>query len=236
MADLSLEQLLVEAGPAAPKLNRILTETALNLLESRLIVRKELWHQVSGSDAFAMRFLTDILGAPQQGSWDNETVLGDSALCMLRAINSRSHAYRTTRSPANNEATVADAQGGMFCSMCGSRDNLVVDHIEPVSIGGADEVSNMQLLCTVCNSGKSDLRDRALPIVVRHNTTPIIPMALRFKHLLMSSVIVDGRNRGICQCGSRADSTELQVTIWPAQAAANLLNLSTRCSNCNGGS
>jgi hypothetical protein len=129
---------------------------------------------------------------------------------------------------------VARAQGGLFCSMCGSRDELVVDHIIPVSVGGADDaVPNMQLLCVPCNAGKSDLRDRLLPAALRHSTTPRIPLGLRFKHLLMDSIKVDGRDRGVCPCGTRADAAPLTVTIWPPQAAANFLNLRTRCASCD---
>jgi 5-methylcytosine-specific restriction endonuclease McrA len=230
----SLDQLLTEAGVVAPKLRQILTETALNLLESRLIVHAETWHRVSKSDAFAKQFLTDLLGQPQSNDWDEEVLLGHSALGMLRAVNGRAHAYGATKGAARYKPAVAAAQGGTFCSMCGRREELVVDHIEPVTVGGTDDsLRNMQLLCIECNSGKSDLRDRALPIAVRHHITPTVSAGLRFKHLLIGSIRVDGRDRGVCECGLQADTTELRVAIWPSQAAANLLNLRTKCTNCD---
>ncbi len=36
---------------------------------------------------------------------------------------------------------------------------LEVDHIMPVSRGGSDDISNLQLLCFECNRGKSDRVD-----------------------------------------------------------------------------
>jgi 5-methylcytosine-specific restriction endonuclease McrA len=46
------------------------------------------------------------------------------------------------------------------CRACGfsvqDGAHLHVDHIVPVSKGGATEIGNLQTLCTVCNLGKSD--------------------------------------------------------------------------------
>lgn len=40
------------------------------------------------------------------------------------------------------------------CILCGSSDNLSVDHIVPISKGGVDRISNKQTLCRKCNSSK----------------------------------------------------------------------------------
>ena len=40
------------------------------------------------------------------------------------------------------------------CVQCGKKDNLSIDHITPVSKGGADEFSNLQLMCMPCNRKK----------------------------------------------------------------------------------
>ena len=49
---------------------------------------------------------------------------------------------------------------GRRCQQCGKSAvdgvTLEVDHIMPVSHGGSDDISNLQLLCFDCNRGKSD--------------------------------------------------------------------------------
>jgi 5-methylcytosine-specific restriction endonuclease McrA len=42
------------------------------------------------------------------------------------------------------------------CAKCGCRDRLEFDHIVPISRGGANTERNIELLCELCNRGKSD--------------------------------------------------------------------------------
>jgi 5-methylcytosine-specific restriction endonuclease McrA len=37
---------------------------------------------------------------------------------------------------------------------CNRRENLTIDHIVPLSKGGSDHISNLQLLCRACNLAK----------------------------------------------------------------------------------
>lgn len=42
------------------------------------------------------------------------------------------------------------------CCFCGAKSRLEIDHIQPVSKGGEDKMSNYQVLCKSCNSKKSN--------------------------------------------------------------------------------
>lgn len=46
------------------------------------------------------------------------------------------------------------ARDGHTCLACGTSDRLTVDHILPVSKGGADDLDNLQTLCHSCNARK----------------------------------------------------------------------------------
>ena len=45
-------------------------------------------------------------------------------------------------------------ESGCRCLKCGSPNNLSLDHIVPVLLGGRTEKSNTQVLCVPCNSSK----------------------------------------------------------------------------------
>ena len=49
---------------------------------------------------------------------------------------------------------------GNKCEMCGDQltnDNLVVDHIFPLALGGTDDLCNLRLLCRECNFQSANL-------------------------------------------------------------------------------
>lgn len=48
---------------------------------------------------------------------------------------------------------------GGKCAICGATMHLEIDHIIPVSKGGRENESNMQVLCRSCNSKKGNSID-----------------------------------------------------------------------------
>jgi HNH endonuclease len=45
---------------------------------------------------------------------------------------------------------------GNFCKICNIDSNLVVDHINPLSKTGTNDLDNLQILCSSCNSKKGN--------------------------------------------------------------------------------
>jgi 5-methylcytosine-specific restriction endonuclease McrA len=37
------------------------------------------------------------------------------------------------------------------CAECGIKDNLTVNHIRPIALGGTDDASNLEILCESCH-------------------------------------------------------------------------------------
>ena len=48
------------------------------------------------------------------------------------------------------------SRDGNKCILCGSQDNLQIDHKIPFSLGGLTTTENLQTLCQECNSKKRD--------------------------------------------------------------------------------
>lgn len=61
---------------------------------------------------------------------------------------------RTPIQPWVRTALLANA--GFKCQLCGSGQNLQIDHVVPHSWGGSDDISNLQVLCQRCNASKSN--------------------------------------------------------------------------------
>lgn len=64
-------------------------------------------------------------------------------------------AYRKKPIP-NSLRTQVFARDGFKCKVCGSTQDLCIDHIIPERRGGATTLKNLQVLCRSCNSRKKD--------------------------------------------------------------------------------
>lgn len=76
-------------------------------------------------------------------------VLSPKALKWISPVTDPARAWI----PEGVRAAVYGASG-YRCAHCGSDQNLSLDHIRPVSLGGSDDPENLQTLCRSCNSRK----------------------------------------------------------------------------------
>jgi hypothetical protein len=95
------------------------------------------------------------------------------------------------------------------CRLCGTyltrHVRPHVDHIVPIALGGGDALGNLQLLCALCNQGKSDYVDWRL--AVRYNRAGLTP-AVRYSVL--------SRFNASCQweaCAGTSATDHLQVVL-----------------------
>lgn len=62
------------------------------------------------------------------------------------------------------------AKNGNKCCYCGSKNNLEIDHIIPISKGGKSTFDNLQTLCHKCNVKKSN----SVPVNFNNNTYKLV--------------------------------------------------------------
>jgi len=67
--------------------------------------------------------------------------------------------FSQSRSISTTTKKIVYSRDGGVCQCCGSSDRLEYDHITPFSCGGANDASNIQLLCMKCNRSKSNSCD-----------------------------------------------------------------------------
>lgn len=76
------------------------------------------------------------------------------------------------------------------CQQCKTSNNLTVDHIKPIKLGGTDRLSNLQLLCYRCNFCKDNKikRDRLWTVKNSVISGTYVPSSLSTPSFLTKSV------------------------------------------------
>lgn len=131
-------------------------------------------------------------------------------------------------------------EGNGRCRLCGVRltvETIKVDHKVPVSEGGSPHSLNLQALCELCNSGKSDYFEETVQAAAR-------PWYERRKALITGCVTLTPkkrfcalvRDRSTCRmCGAKASQVALAgVLRVPSEEGGQAVydNLVTICEQC----
>lgn len=129
------------------------------------------------------------------------------------------------------------------CAICGELltiDSMTLDHKLPLAEGGTNHPLNIQPLCWLCNSGKSDYYEETAEAAAR-------PWFEARRSLIEGKISVTPRKRfcvlvrdgSTCQhCGAKADENTLQVNcrVPPENGGQPVYdNLITLCSSCCNG-
>lgn len=80
------------------------------------------------------------------------TPYGRGGMCKDCLIN-RNRGYRPSEVFEYAEKNVAQ---GVSCVICGSIENLQIDHIIPQSLGGTNNMDNLQIMCSIHNKKKKN--------------------------------------------------------------------------------
>lgn len=123
--------------------------------EAPFIRRDELAHLVA-PDEVAVRHIELTEELVRAGLWEWElfgwTLLEEGRLWDYGPAV-EVHPERRKMSPALRRQIIE--RDGSLCGVCGATDDLVIDHIMPIALGGLTEPSNLQVLCRSHNARKA---------------------------------------------------------------------------------
>lgn len=206
-----------------------------------VLFNTEFWKRNRTRDDLISAYLTKRFGLKEVDSISYE---GVPLLTWIKRLNDCIHSSRSRNDYRKyfdlivEELTALTGSNDAFCVMCGCRDlaKLEVDHIVPVSLGGTDRLTNLQLLCKSCNSSKNneflDCIGQDFKLVCGSS----ISAKSRYRALINNSVSKGRFKLGECVlCGKNASQSSLSVRLVDPILAATVCNLTVCCENCRKG-
>lgn len=123
--------------------------------EPRMVFRQACWDVtwITLADVAAALTELETTGVIRREFGPERDPYGDTPLQMGQ-FESRVLQHRQ-QIPAAVRSLLVQRDGDL-CRHCGSGEDIEVDHIHPVALGGTDEALNLQLLCRRCNRAKRD--------------------------------------------------------------------------------
>jgi len=109
-------------------------------------------------NALVLVGLLDILpnGSLQPHNWSGRQFVSDKSTDRVRKYRDKRRAAGLPQMGDYSKfKDELEGRDGSQCVYCEATENLVVDHMVPISQGGTDDIDNLALSCRECNSGKA---------------------------------------------------------------------------------
>jgi hypothetical protein len=100
-----------------------------------------------GSASFHAPYAIPTIGGIIYQAWKMNLIDDEERINLIKAHKRKSMSIKTKEAILERD--------NFLCKKCGEYDNLTVDHIIAVAMGGRDNPENLQTLCKSCNRTKS---------------------------------------------------------------------------------
>jgi 5-methylcytosine-specific restriction endonuclease McrA len=220
------------SGLLGEKERNILKIASNSLIFQKLVFSESVWSKICNKRNLIIEKLCSLY---QNIPWQEIKINGESLWKFVNRLNVSVHTSAKTKGGILYKKQVAFIQKGEYCILCGSKENIHVDHIISVNAGGPqNDIHNMQLLCEQCNLGKSNFSFYDVSIAI--NVIDEESAKLRYRVLLDQGQATKKGVIGFCsECGLDASEKELKVVKKFSEMSYSYANLIVKCKQCNFG-
>jgi hypothetical protein len=201
------------------------------ILEVFFAVNKQTWLELGEDRRKAMELLQRVF--PKEELSNNE-ILKTSFVDVFLKSNASMHCDSTTKNVSKFRKRLEKIQGIKCCTLCGSDKDIEVDHIVPVNQGGdIQDINNMQLLCSFCNTAKGSLKNDCLTALFQtSDTLEKFSSKCQFLYRTTNSKCINGRSYGICNCGKTTRESQIYIELDRINFQYSFFNITTKCNYC----
>ena len=209
-----------------------LKEVKGRLAERKLIFTENVWLGVQNDKRKILDLLQETY--PKE-DWISKKIDGQRAWKYVNNRNIAFYCKKGTAGASKYRKGVIESQKGEFCTLCGEmeQESLQVDHIQRVYEGGRDRISNLQLLCLSCHSGKKNLENESIGYLLKlKDNNETVDNSLRYYLLYNNALEIDGRRFGKCDCGKKVPECQIRIEPKLLNTIYSFDNYKITCDHC----
>lgn len=113
---------------------------------------RKIFYQANKEIIISHQKLIRLANPEKQKRW--QTNRNAYYCCIANSANYRAKKFNISEKLYGIDVLRIHTMYNSMCILCGSKVKVSIDHVIPLSLGGANAFHNLQLLCKVCNSLK----------------------------------------------------------------------------------
>lgn len=151
-------------------------------------------------------------------NWDKRQYISDDSNARVKKYRDKRKAMGLAINGYTKHHETVTRRDGNKCVYCGSNENLCLDHILPIDLGGMDDIQNLATACKSCNSGKSGRTPNQAGYEFLNKKTEKIWNDWMDNRVTVSVTVPDTEQK---QIQNRTESEEEALSLYNQFADAN---------------